>query len=408
MSEHTAQTPPAQEAPSLWTANFVLIMAVNFLIFVSFQMLLPTMPLYVQRLGASEEVVGFMMGIFTVTSVGLRPFAGRLLDSRGRRIVYFAGLATIVVSIVAYDLLPILWLVLLLRLLHGVGWGVASTAAGTIATDVIPRVRLGEGMGYYGLTTVVSMAVSPVLGLQIVATAGFSALFYGSAAVCLLGAAAAAFITYLPLKRPAEGGPARAATLFERRAYVPSLLIFFTNLTYGAIVAFIALYAARFGIGNIGGFFTVYALALLVARPTFGKLIDRKGFDIAVLPGLLCLGLAMATLYLARGLPYFLVAAFLYGIGGGAVAPSLQAMAVLHVPPQRRGAATGTFMSGFDLGIGTGAILWGVVAKFLGYSTMYLLNLLPVATAFILYFVLVKKRAGRPVETSDGTGARNP
>jgi MFS family permease len=389
------QISPAQPPQLLWTANFVLIMAVNLLIFVSFQMLLPTMPLYVQRLGATEDIVGFIMGIFTVTSVGVRPLAGRFLDSLGRRSVYFFGLATIVVSIVAYDLFPILALVLLIRLVHGLGWGIASTAAGTIATDVIPRGRLGEGMGYYGLTTVLSMAVAPVLGLQIVASAGFGVLFYGSAAVCILGAGVAGFITYIPLARPAGSGSEPRSSLLERRAYVPSVLIFFINLTYGAIVAFVALYAAQFGIRNIGIFFTVFALALLVARPAFGRLVDRKGFDIAMIPGMLCIGLAMLTLYLAQGLPHFIVAAFLYGIGGGAVAPSLQAMAILDVPPQRRGAATGTFMSGFDLGIGVGAILWGLVAKFLGYSAMYLLNLTPVAVAFILYVVLAKKRLHR-------------
>ena len=149
---------------------------------------------------------------------------------------------------------------------------------------------------------------------------------------------------------------------------------------------------ARFEIHNIGVFFTVYALALLIARPLFGRLIDRKGFDIAIIPGMLCIGLAMLTLFAAQGLPHFIAAAFLYGIGGGAVAPSLQAMAVIDVPPQRRGAANGTFMSGFDLGIGVGSILCGLVAKLTGYPVMYLLTLLPVTVAFALYFLLARKR----------------
>ena len=392
MQNSPVQATAAQIALPLWTANFVLLMAANFLVFASFQMLLPTMPVYVQKLGATEDIVGFVVGVFTVTSVTLRPFAGRAIDSRGRRSVYLFGLATIVVSIIAYDLIPTVTMILLMRLIHGVGWGVATTASGTIATDVIPRARLGEGMGYYGLTMVVAMAVAPALGLQVMASLGFSALFYISSAVCVLGACCAQFITYLPVEpRRTDGAEGRPA-LLEKRAFIPSILIFFINLSYGSIVTFIALYAARFEIHNIGVFFTVYALALLIARPLFGRLIDRKGFDIAIIPGMLCIGLAMLTLFAAQGLPYFIAAAFLYGIGGGAVAPSLQAMAVIAVPPQRRGAANGTFMSGFDLGIGVGSILCGFVAKLTGYSVMYLLTLLPVTVAFALYFLLARKK----------------
>jgi MFS family permease len=387
------------DVPPLWTTDFILIMLVNLLVFVSFQMLLPTMPVYVQHLGASEDIVGLVMGILTITSVGIRPFAGRALDSRGRKSVYLFGLVTIILSIFAYDLLPTVAMVLFIRLIHGVGWGTASTAAGTIASDVIPKSRLGEGMGYYGLTTVISMAVAPVMGLQIIASLGFSALFYASATLCILAAVCALFITYPPISGPVPEpdriGPQPA--LFEKSAYVPAVLIFFINLTYGAIVTFIALYAAQFNIRNIGIFFTIFALALLVSRPFFGRMIDRKGFDCAMIPGMICIGWSMLILYFAQNLSFFIGAAFLYGIGVGAVQPTLQTMAVFHVPPQRRGAANGTFMSGFDMGIGVGAIIWGLVAKVLGYGIMYLLAVTPVIIAFVLYFVLVKNRSSHPV-----------
>jgi predicted MFS family arabinose efflux permease len=272
-----------------------------------------------------------------------------------------------------------------------VGWGTASTASGTIATDVIPRSRLGEGMGFFGLTTVFSMAVAPAMGLQVIALWGFSALFYISASVCIIAACCASLITYLPVTRTEPNGPAIKPSLFEKNAYVPAALIFFINLTYGAIVTFIALYAARFEIRNIGVFFTVFALSLLVSRPFFGRTIDKKGFDYAMIPGMTCIVLAMLILYFAQNLHYFIAAALFYGIGGGAVQPSLQAMAVFNVPPQRRGAANGTFMSGFDLGIGVGSILWGLVARAVGYGMMYLLAVTPVLIAFVLYFVLVKR-----------------
>lgn len=363
-------------------------MVVNLLVFLSFHMLLPSMPVYVQHLGATEDIVGLVMGIFTITSVSLRPFVGRALDTKGRKVVYFFGLIIIILSIFAYGFALSIALLLVLRLTHGIGWGAATTAAGTIATDIIPKPRLGEGMGFYGLTTVFSMAIAPAIGLQIIKIWGFSNLFYTSTFLAFLGAIAALFINYQRIEASEAVKSGVKPALIEKCALKPAIIVFFIALTYGAVVTFIALYAAQFNIENIGIFFTVYALTLLASRPYFGSIADKKGFDFAIIPGIVCVGLTMLILFFAQNLYFFMAAAICYGIGLGAVQPSLQAMAVFNVPPQRRGAANGTFLSGFDLGIGVGSMLWGFIAKISGYSTMYLLAVIPVIIAFFLHVYL--------------------
>lgn len=390
MSDH----PQKMDKPGLWTKNFILIILVNLCVFLSFQMLLPTMPVYVQRLGATEDLVGMIIGIFTITAVGLRPFVGRALDTRGRKVVYFFGLTIIIISIFSYSLVTSVAMVLAIRLLHGVGWGASTTAAGTIAADIIPKPRLGEGMGYYGLATVLAMAVAPAIGLHIIKVWNFPTLFHISAVLAILGAVLALFITFQRIDRtPETAKDQQKPALFEKKSYKPAIIIFFITLTYGSVVTFITLYAAEFNIENIGIFFTVYALTLLFSRPLFGKMSDKKGFHYAMIPGMICIGLTMIILFSAQNLYYFLAAAVCCGIGFGATQPSLQAMAVFNVPPHRRGAANGTFMSGFDLGIGIGSILWGFTAKFTGYSTMYLLAVIPVIIAFVLYLVLSNKES---------------
>lgn len=354
-------------------------------------MLLPTMPLYIQKLGATEDIVGLVIGIFTITAVALRPFAGRALDTTGRKSVYFFGLIIIILATFLYNFMATVSMVLALRLLHGVGWGAATTAGGTVAADVIPRSRLGEGMGFYGLTTVIAMATAPAIGLQMIKLWGFGALFYTSAILAILAAISALFIKYQSIKPIIIEKTPTKYRMYEKEAYKPTAIIFLITLTYGAIVSFIALYAAQFNIENIGIFFTVYALTLLVFRPLFGRLADKKGYDYAMIPGIICIGLTMIILFFAQSLFFFILAAVSYGVGFGAVQPSLQAMAVYNVPSQRRGAANGTFMSGFDLGIGIGSILCGLAAKAFGYNTMYLLALLPVVISFFLYLLSRKK-----------------
>ena len=135
----------------LWTKNFIIITLLNFLIFFSFQMLQPTLPIYVKELGGTDSVVGLVTGIFTVSALIARPFAGKTLDKIGRKPVFIIGLAIFAASVLAYSWLPIIGLILFFRLIHGFGWGISNTAVNTIASDNIPKARFGEGMGYFSL-----------------------------------------------------------------------------------------------------------------------------------------------------------------------------------------------------------------------------------------------------------------
>jgi len=355
-------------------------------------MLLPSMPLYVKQLGADKDLVGLVMGIFTLTSVVFRPLAGKIADTKGRKIIFYTGLAIIILSIFSYNFISSIIMLLALRLLHGAGWGTATTASSTMATDIIPKSRLGEGMSIFGLTIVLSLAIGPAIGLYIVDKWGFDILFFTSVLLASLGGFWAVFIRQHPIQYLDRNlNKPQNTSLLEKNAFMPAIVIFFITLTYGSVVTFIALYASERGVNNIGTFFTVYAITLLILRPPLGRLIDKKGFNTLIIPGIISVGLTMITLSFAKDTSSFLLAAILFGIGIGAVQPSLQAISVYNVPPERRGAANATYMSGFDLGIGIGSILCGIIAKFFGYSMMYLLGVIPVLISIFFYLLLSKK-----------------
>lgn len=373
----------------LWTKDFILITLANLFIFLGFQMLMPVLPVYATKLGGTEAMAGLVVGIFTLSTVLIRPIAGRFLDGQGRKGVYFIGLAIFIACVFAYIWAPTVLILLLIRFFHGFGWGSSSTASSTIATDIIPKPRLGEGMGYFGLTSTLAMAVSPALGLAIMSRFGFSQVFIISATSVII-----AFLVATPIKfhKPTPGKEGSGTkSFFEKSAITPATIIFFVTMTYGAIVSFIALYAAEKGIENIGLFFTVYALSLMISRPYFGKLSDRKGYAAAVLPGIIAVLVTMFLLYFANSLGAFLVAGFIYGIGFGATQPVLQAMAVRNVPPQRRGSSNATFFVGFDLGIGVGSILWGIIAELVGFQTIYLLAMIPAVIGLVVFLKASKK-----------------
>ena len=380
MTEKAIET--GQKVP-LWTRDFILICLANLTIFLGFQMLLPTLPVYVKHLGGDEAMAGLVIGVFTISAGLIRPFVGMALDVYGRKVIYLVGLVIFLLSSLAYNWAPTVAMLLAIRFIHGFGWGAASTAGGTIATDVIPKQRLGEGMGYYGLAATLSMAVAPAAGLYIISNAGFTTLFVISAALGV-----ATFILGSLIHYEKIAGAGQRGALYERSALRPSLVMFFVTTTYGAVVSFIALYGAQRGIVNIGIFFTVYAVVLTLIRPVAGILVDRRGFNVVVIPGIICIGAAMLVLSQAQTLSMFLLAGVIYGVGFGSVQPGMQALAVKNVPPNRRGAANATFFSSFDLGIGIGATLWGIVSKLTDYSQMYLYASIPALVALVVYIIL--------------------
>ncbi len=379
----------AQKSVPLWTKNFILITIINFLVFFGFQMLLPTFPVYVKNLGGKDSIIGLVTGIFTVSALVARPLSGRVLDKIGRKGVFIAGMGISILAVLSYGWIPTIGLILLFRLIHGFGWGASSTASSTVASDNIPRERFGEGMGYFSLASSFAMAVAPAVGLYVVSKYSFHILFFVSAGLAILGFLLAFTLKYQKVEKQEQ--PKVKAALYEKSSIRPSIVIFFVCITYGSLTSFLPLYAAQRGIQNIGLFFTVFAVSLLVSRPVFGKIIDRFGFDFAVIPGLSCILIAMVLLSQASVLPVFLVVAFVYGTGFGAVQSSLQTMAVVNTPPHRLGAANATFLTGFDSGIGLGAIILGAVASVVGYSQMYLWAVVSLIIAFILYFLVARK-----------------
>jgi MFS family permease len=366
----------------LWTRDFILISLANFCVFMGLHMLMPVIPVYTIELGGSETWAGFIAGGFTLSVVLIRPLVGNLLDRQGRKGVYLIGILFFLLCTLAYHWVPSILTLLALRFLHGFGWGTSSTGASTIATDIIPKARMGEGMGYFGLTGTLSMAIAPALGLGLMDGYGFNSVFTGAVFFALV-----AFFIALPINCMKIEPNARSvkSSIIEKAALTPGMIALFLTITYGSIITFIALYGAERQVENIGLFFSAYALSLLFCRPYFGRLADRKGYAAAVLPGILAVFLAIVILYLAHSLLAFMIAGFIYGIGFGGTQPALQAMAVRDVDPSRHGAANATFFLGFDFGIGIGSIAWGLLADIFGYQYIYLLALIPTFIALILF-----------------------
>ena len=374
----------------LWTKDFILICLSNMMIFTSFYLLLPTLPVFVTDvLKGDESNVGYIIGILSLTAVLVRPASGYILDTMSRKKVLFVSLLAFTMAMAAYNFVTSLTLLLILRALHGFSWGFTTTGAGTIAADVVPAARRGEGMGYFGLSNTLSMAVGPSLGLLIITQAGFTSLFNACVVTAILGLLCILGISSnkeLPI--PNKKIKMSLNSFFEPKVFSLSSMIFFVALVYGGIVSFIVIYGKELGIQNPGTYFLAYALTLLVVRPIAGKIFDKEGPLKIMAVGFVSIALSFVLLFIANGNTLFLLSAVSIGIGFGIVHPTAMAMAINRVEPFRRGAANGTIFSAFDLGIGLGSIFLGILSKMVTLSYMYLtcslIILIPLAMFYLI------------------------
>lgn len=389
-----------QTKEKIWSRDFLFLCFANFFIFAGFQMTLPTLPLFVNELGGDDNLIGYVVGVFTISALIIRPWAGKVLETLGRRTIYLLGLFIFIISVGFYAFTTSILLLFLMRIVQGVGWGMSTTAVGTVATDLIPAKRRGEGMGYFGLSGNLAMAFGPALGLLLIAIIGFSQSFLIAALFGLLSLIMALFIQYKQVEKNETVLKTKKLDLYEKTAVTPSVLLFFITMVFGGITSFLPLYTQQEGISGIGWYFFTFAIAMMSVRSFAGRLYDKKGHKVVFVPGTILIIGAMLHLVFLSSSWMLVVAAFLFGTGFGSVLPALQAWAVQEAPMNRRGMANATFFSFFDLGVGLGAIFFGYIATHFGYSEIYMVSAVSVAVSIALYLFLTRKDMGKVKEQS--------
>jgi len=351
----------------LFTRRFLTMCAFTFTVFLSAFQLLPTAPFRVLDLGGTEAEAGLFLGFLTFASAGSAPFTGALADRVGRRrMLVVCGLVISLLSI-GYALAASYWLPLALAVLHGLFWSGLLSASAAYLTDAVPESRRAEGIGYWGLSTIVAVAVAPGLGLWLYHR-GWPWL---CASTGLLNLAMAGIAWTLPESAVKEGEPLLSRRLVEWRILLLSLTLFLYSFGYGAITSFAGLYAASRGIRPTSLYYTTFALAVLVTRPTVARFADRVGHRRVLYPCLLLISAGLAILALWSSRRGLIASGVIFGVGFGAAYPVYVAHLLRHVHAERRGAAFGAVLAAFDTGIGTGSIVTGVLVQRWGFGTAF-------------------------------------
>ncbi|MBI3458564.1 MAG: MFS transporter [Candidatus Rokubacteria bacterium] len=355
--------------PRVWNPAFARLWGATFSVYFSFYLLLPVLPVYALSLGIGESAIGLIIGIFALTAMILKPGTGWVMDWHGRRGILTAGAALFGLASLLYPATRSTASLLLVRVVHGAGMGLFPTAGVAVVADLAPVERRGEAMGLFGMAANLAMAIGPTLGVSMEGRLGFLGL-------CLISAALAGLGVGLTLLVPETGllgarPPFRAGQLLAPQTLRPAAVTLALFLPYGALVSFLPLLTQARGAGNPGLFFTLMAIALLAVRAQAGQLSDRIGRRAVVAPAAVVIAASLAVLAMARAPWTIYGAGFLFGLGLGSAQPTLMAWAADLVAPVDRGKAMATFYTAWELGIGGGSILFGLLLPLGGFEALF-------------------------------------
>lgn len=395
--------------PRLWTKAYILTLIAIFSISITMTLFMPLLPIYIKMIGGNSSLTGLVVSIYTFAALVCRPIFAVLIDKYGRKSILIIGFVLIVIGCFAYQFITVIGVLLIARIVHGIGYSASSNATGTIVADIVPKERRGQGIGYYGFVTAASLALGPALGLLIMKNSNMETAFSFAAILAVIGLIASSFIShkrktitdrqednFKPIANHNSKQKIRNKSKFnigyEKTALPASLIMLLVAFAYSGIVTYLPTYAGTLGIEHISAYFIIYALVLLVTRMIVDLIIKKHDISVVLLPGIIFMVIAFILLGIGKTLPYFLIAAIFYAIGFGSVQPTLNTIVISLCAPSKRGAANATFFSSMDLGIGLGAFVWGIVSQTYGYTAIYFGCAGFMVVAIVAYLILFKRK----------------
>ena len=399
-------------------------MTANFALFFAFYLLTPLLPLYLyETFGATKDVIGLVLSGYTIVALLFRPFSGFFVDSFPRKMVLLIAYSAFAIFFAGYLAASSLLLFTIVRTLHGGPFGAVTVANSTVAIDVLPSSRRNEGIGYYGLSNNLAMAISPTFALFVYSeTHNFQLLFWLAFAVALFGLIVDTTVTLNKVSsskfqvsnhkpqtsnlKPQSSKALRLDRFFLKSGWLIGVNMVFFGFCFGVLSNYLAIYGKQvLGMtGGTGAWFMLCSIGLILSRLQGGKALREGKLTQNAAEGMVIslvgytLFILMPTLSSLFPLPSYILhligyygSALLIGLGNGHLWPAFQNMMISVAHHNERGTANSTILVSWDCGMGLGILVGGIIAELLGYSaafwTVAIINLAGVT----LYFVRTRQ-----------------
>lgn len=398
----------------LFTPSYISLLAANFLLFFGFWLLVPVLPFYLRETyGCPEAILGLVLSCYTASGLCVRPFSGYIMDRLPRKPIYIMGYTACIFMFLGYSLAATIAVFVVLRAIHGMAFGCVTVGGNTLCVDIMPSSRRGEGLGYYGLANNTAMALGPMVGLFMHGHLSYTAIFLVAMGVSTLGLACALAVKpRIPetirvrqqaiaegREIPSHATPMKRKLSLDRfillKGIPVSISLLLLSMPYGATTNFVAMYADEIHISTPSGlFFTLMAIGMGASRIFAGRLVDKglvtqcihAGYY-PVIAAFLCLGLCgtVSLHSMTAATAMFFTVPLLLGVGFGVMFPAMNTLYVNLAPNNQRATATSTYLTAWDVGIGTGIFTSGIIAHAFAFYMVYLVGAVLCMTSLVWF-----------------------
>ena len=378
----------------LWNRNYCKVMAANFALFFAFYVLTPLLPLYLsEHFGATKDVIGLVLSGYTVMTLLIRPFSGYVVDSFSRKKVLMICFGTFSIFFAGYLAASTLLLFMIVRTLHGGPFGALTVSNSTVAIDVLPSSRRTEGIGYYGLSNNLAMALAPTIGIFVYRlTQNFELLFWLALIVACLG-----WLVDATVKLPERDIHKNKTKLSLDRFFLTQGWLLGVNMVafgfcFGVLSNYLAIYGKEvLGItGGTGTYFMLCSVGLILSRLQGGRALRKGRLTHNASEGVVISLIGYTLFILMPGWVGYYGSALLIGLGNGHMWPAFQNMTINVAHNNQRGTANSTILISWDIGMGLGILLGGVISELFGYAAAFW-TVATVNAAGVACFFLVTK-----------------
>lgn len=392
----------------IWNRNFVLLFLTNLLVLAAFYASIPIIPVYCQEIGITGSKVGIVLTAMSVATILFRPVAGYLLDNFNRYRVYLIFLALFCLAFPAFLAFPIFGLLVVVRLYMGAVYSVCGSATMTLASDVLPPMKITEGISRFAFTISIGMAVGPYVGIQVQNHLNSKTSFM---TVFAISVAALVCVSCCRIKYPKVQ---RKKFALKDSIYKPALPfmcnMMFLMIPYGAVIAYSSILAQEKGLTAVIPYFYICLVAgMLTSKLSTQRMIDAGRHRVLVYASLVVLVVTMASYVFLNNGVHLLIAGYFFGLGYGILQPLFQSFVTGTTPTPKRGVANATYLLSYDIGIGIGALLMGFMQETIGLTTGFALTAIAYVVGGIVYMTYVEKYyhklrsgGGVPVQPRDG------
>lgn len=359
----------------LYSPSFIAMGFANFCIVSSFGTFF-LFPLFIRSHGGSESDIGIIMGVFSLSAVFCRPWVSEMVDRLGRKRSYTIGCSIMTVLPLVYLLLQghlsdFYSLLMLARIVHGIGLAICFTASFTYIADIVPQERLNEGIGMFGLTGLIGLAFGPVIGEIIILEYGFPFFFPAATGIACLG-----LLSHLPLAdsysvRVSQTHISFFSVLIKRKILTVAVLAFLFGFSLAATGNFVSPFAKDQGVVFISLYYICYSLSAILTRLFGGRLADRTGESRIIPPAIILSGAGLFIMAFLGGAGILILSGCVTGCGHGFLFPCLSSFAVRNEPVSVRGKVNGVFTGGIDSGSFIGSFMLGYIGEWAGFQALF-------------------------------------